>query len=142
MGPVGTSCVPEWTEVCSDPVCVCVCVQEDQGGVTLWSPDELAPAVCHRQVRRRPAAGAAGLSGPPTAAGTCSDPCRPLVAVPSLGSDPACVCSAVHLAAGAGSSVDQTLQDPGDVLGQRDDRAGPQRRVAAPGAAACSGTRF
>lgn len=24
MGPVGTSCVPEWTEVCSDAVCVCV----------------------------------------------------------------------------------------------------------------------
>lgn len=60
-----------------------------------------------------------------------------LLLLPSLPTKPCVCCSvcppAVHLAAGEGSSVDQALQDPGAVVGQRDDRAGSQRRVAAPG---------
>lgn len=51
---------------------MCVCVQADPGGVAVRSHVELAAAVGHREVRRRPEAGAAGLSGAPTAAGTNS----------------------------------------------------------------------
>lgn len=50
-------------------VCVCVCVQADQRSVSVRSPAELEAAVRHREVWRRPEAGAAGLSGAPTAAG-------------------------------------------------------------------------
>ena len=45
-------------------------VQAHQGGLSVRSPAELAPAVGHREVWRRPATGAAGLSGAAAAAGT------------------------------------------------------------------------
>ena len=48
---------------------LCPCVQAYQGELSVRTPPPLEAALRHRQVRRRPEAGAAGLSGPAAAAG-------------------------------------------------------------------------
>lgn len=52
--------------------------------------------------------------------------------VPRYTADPA-LTSAVRVGDGARATVDQALQDPGAVVGQRHDRAGGERRVHPPG---------